>query len=44
MLLLLADGSLCGGVNKVGVAFYNKLINEVIAKGLAFAPFFFKVF
>nr|CAB3457419.1 unnamed protein product [Digitaria exilis] len=28
------DGSLSGGVNKEGVAFYNNLINEVIANGL----------
>jgi beta-glucosidase len=31
--VLSADGSLSGGINKEGVAFYNNLINEVIAKG-----------
>uniref|UniRef100_A0ACD5Y0Z1 Uncharacterized protein n=1 Tax=Avena sativa TaxID=4498 RepID=A0ACD5Y0Z1_AVESA len=31
---ILPNGSLSGGVNKQGVAFYNNLINEVIAKGL----------
>jgi len=28
-----AAGSLSGGINKEGVAFYNNLINEVIANG-----------
>ena len=28
-----AAGSLSGGINKEGVAFYNSLINEVIANG-----------
>ncbi|VAI19005.1 unnamed protein product [Triticum turgidum subsp. durum] len=31
---ILPTGSLSGGVNKEGIAFYNRLINEVIAKGL----------
>ncbi|XP_066394564.1 beta-glucosidase 29-like [Miscanthus floridulus] len=31
---ILPNGSLSGGINKEGVAFYNNLINEVIAKGL----------
>lgn len=31
---ILPNGRLSGGVNKQGVAFYNNLINEVIAKGL----------
>lgn len=28
-----ADGKLSGGVNKVGIAFYNNVINELLAKG-----------
>jgi len=28
-----AAGSLSGGINKEGVAFYSNLINEVIANG-----------
>ncbi|TVU10020.1 hypothetical protein EJB05_43523 [Eragrostis curvula] len=31
---ILPNGSLSGGVNKEGVAFYNNLINEIIAKGM----------
>ncbi|WVZ65391.1 hypothetical protein U9M48_014765 [Paspalum notatum var. saurae] len=31
---ILPTGSLSGGINKEGVAFYNNLINEVIANGL----------
>ncbi|KAG2645003.1 hypothetical protein PVAP13_2KG392505 [Panicum virgatum] len=31
---ILPTGSLSGGINKEGVAFYNSLINEVIANGL----------
>ncbi|KAK3133679.1 hypothetical protein QOZ80_6AG0539640 [Eleusine coracana subsp. coracana] len=31
---ILPNGSLSGGINKEGVAFYNNLINEVIANGL----------
>ncbi|VAI33741.1 unnamed protein product [Triticum turgidum subsp. durum] len=31
---ILPTGSMSGGVNKEGIAFYNRLINEVIAKGL----------
>ncbi|RCV12244.1 hypothetical protein SEVIR_2G265100v4 [Setaria viridis] len=31
---ILPTGSLSGGINKEGVAFYNNLINEVIAKGM----------
>ncbi|KAL6655346.1 hypothetical protein ACP70R_006172 [Stipagrostis hirtigluma subsp. patula] len=31
---ILPNGSLSGGVNKEGVAFYNSLIDEVIANGL----------
>ncbi|KAG2611741.1 hypothetical protein PVAP13_4KG113110 [Panicum virgatum] len=31
---ILPNGSLSGGINKEGVAFYNNLIKEVIAKGL----------
>jgi beta-glucosidase len=31
--VLSAAGSLSGGINKKGVAFYNNLINEIIAKG-----------
>ncbi|CAN6201722.1 unnamed protein product [Urochloa humidicola] len=31
---ILPNGSLSGGINKEGVAFYNNLVNEVIAKGL----------
>jgi beta-glucosidase len=30
---ILPNGTLSGGVNKEGVAFYNNLINEIIAKG-----------
>ncbi|XP_015610949.1 LOW QUALITY PROTEIN: beta-glucosidase 29-like [Oryza sativa Japonica Group] len=31
---ILPNGTLSGGVNKEGVAFYNNLINEIIAKGM----------
>nr|AAL14713.1 beta-glucosidase isozyme 2 precursor [Oryza sativa Japonica Group] len=31
---ILPNGSLSGGINKEGVAFYNSLINDVIAKGM----------
>jgi beta-glucosidase len=32
-VLAAAAGSLSGGINREGVAFYNSLINEVIANG-----------
>lgn len=28
-----ADGTISGGINKEGIAFYNSLINEVISRG-----------
>nr|Q75W17.1 RecName: Full=Furcatin hydrolase; Short=FH; Flags: Precursor [Viburnum furcatum]BAD14925.1 furcatin hydrolase [Viburnum furcatum] len=31
---ILPSGKLCGGVNKEGVAFYNSLINELLANGI----------
>ncbi|BAT12971.1 Os11g0184300 [Oryza sativa Japonica Group] len=31
---ILPNGSLSGGINREGVAFYNSLINDVIAKGM----------
>lgn len=31
-----------GGVNKEGIAFYNRLINEVIAKGVFLISLGFK--
>ncbi|KAJ3679743.1 hypothetical protein LUZ60_017754 [Juncus effusus] len=31
---ILPSGSLNGGINKVGVDYYNKLINELVSKGL----------
>lgn len=30
---VISDGKLCRGVNKQGIAFYNNLINELLAKG-----------
>ncbi|MQL74384.1 hypothetical protein Taro_006745 [Colocasia esculenta] len=30
---ILPNGSLSGGINRVGVAYYNRLIDELLSKG-----------
>ncbi|KAF0931069.1 hypothetical protein E2562_002438 [Oryza meyeriana var. granulata] len=35
---ILPNGTISGGVNKEGIAFYNSLVSDVIARGLK--PFF----
>ncbi|KAK4379637.1 hypothetical protein RND71_001499 [Anisodus tanguticus] len=34
LIFYVLDGKLCRGVNKEGIAFYNNLINELLAKGI----------